>query len=102
VERAQPGQPEEESWIESENGNEDSAGEKSGEASRLAWRWDGVGNPQWPNQIHAKARSNFLSHPKTQILTRSCVTELSTVERGDSILFEEPGLAYYQWPIAHT
>jgi hypothetical protein len=30
---SQPGQPEEESWIESENGNEDSAGEKSGEAS---------------------------------------------------------------------
>jgi hypothetical protein len=81
VERASQASLRKESWIESESGNEDSAGEKSGEASpssvALGLEW---GTPV--AKPTCKARSNFLSYPKTQILIRSCVAELSAVERG--------------------
>jgi hypothetical protein len=62
---SQPGQPEEESWIESENGNEDSAGEKSGEASPSSVALVGWGTRRWPNQSHAKLDPTFVQNHKS-------------------------------------
>ena len=61
---SQPGQPEEESWIESENGNEDSAGEKSGEASPSSVALVEWGTRSGPNRTHAKLDPTFLSTQK--------------------------------------
>ena len=62
---SQPGQPEEESWIESENGNEDSAGEKSGEASPSSVALVEWGTRSGQTKTHAELDPTFCP-PKKQ------------------------------------
>ena len=82
MERASQASLREESWIESESGNEDSAGKKSGEASPSSVALGWSGEPASGQTKVMQSSIQLLSYPKTQIFTRSCVTELSAVERG--------------------
>jgi hypothetical protein len=99
---SQPGQPEEERWIESKSGNDSSAGKEAvSSPSSVALAGFGGTRSQRPSQTHAPLDPSFAHHPSHK--SSPDLGRLSSVNSKRHTLFIQDtvlsSLAYAQWPL---